>query len=702
MNDEQLNHHIADALHEVADALPVRDRLDELRDGARPDPRENRWLRAHPLLAGAGAFAAVIVVLGGVLLALRGATDEPAENVQTDGTTTTTTTTLAPTTAPDIRTQIAIGSAAEGFAPVEDALTEAQDLWAKSSLPGYGYLLEIDCDCPAASSTWVRRWPDRHEDILVGTPEDLFSQIRTSIDEEPEVIEVEFSTIDGHPVSYRVVDEDGEKAATIDHFHEIREEGSPFDGSWRLVSGTIDGESFGNPATGGIFLEFGRGRVNFPIDCNRAGGYVDIYDGWFGISSVWQTLAGCGETAPETVMFTESIDRAETIRLSGTTLLLGGPGVELSFTTPTNPELLGELPLTAAGERLSFDAPGQESTNRYIIAPSLDSSITPTIDSFGRRVSYLLTAESADSDATATWQRWQGEPDDLETRTSGTDPHTIVVPDDIVNGDYFLCSPYWEPDPFCYILRVRLPSAPWIVSAGPAGVILHDANGTSAVISEIGAQIAFLVGDRLVLQPINQPDRILIDGTEVSLQPGALVLDAGNVAGRTLALVSGPERTTTIDLDTNERTEVGPSAVEGRLFGGGIILRTTDTELSARNFDGVTSWRLPIDPEAMVTLNGEDQVRLDTFRVLQTEAGPEPYFQYIRTEILDLRTGEPVDSYEMEVGIPFEGHHIDQRCVRAEFQDGSLLCPQPDGRIIILEGETLAEGSTATYARPAK
>lgn len=639
------------------------------------------------------------MVLGAVFLVVGcGSPDAgsaPLENVSTSAEPPSTLPEV-PTPTSAIETHAAIGGADEGFAPVEDALAQAQDLWAQLSLPGYGYLLEIDCDCPAASSTWVRQWPHRYEDIFAGTPEDLFSQIRTAIDEEPESIEVEFSIIDSHPVSYRIVDEDGKRSATIDHFHQIQKEGSPFDGRWRLVSGTIDGENFSNPASGGIFLRLSRGRAEFPIDCNQGGAYVDIYDGWFGIDSdsVWQTDMGCGEPAPESAMFTESIGRAETIRLSGTTLLLGGPGVELSFTNPQAPELVGELPLTAAGQRLGFDAPGQESTNRYIITRSLDS--------FGRRVSYLLTAESADSNSAASWQRWEGEPDDLETLTTGSDPHTIVVPDDIVNGDYFLCSPYWEPDPFCFILRVRLPSAPWIVSAGPDGVILHDANGTSAVISEIGAQIAFLVGDRLVLQPIDKPDRILIDGAEVSLQADALVLDAANVAGRTLALVSGPDRTATIDLDTNERSEVGPSAAEGRLFGGGIILRTTDNELSARGPDGVTSWSRTIDPEAMVTLNGEDQVRLDTFRGLLTDAGPEPFFQYIRTEVLDLRTGKTLDIYEEEVGIPDVGQNIDQRCVRAEFQDGILLCPQPDGRIITLEGRPIAEESTATYARPAE
>jgi hypothetical protein len=331
------------------------------------------------------------------------------------------------TTTPDMSTHIAIGNAAEGFAPVEDALAQAQDLWAQSSLPGYGYLLDIDCDCPEASSTWVRQWPHRHEDMFAGTPEDLFSRIRAAIDEEPDRIEVEFSTLDGHPVSYRIVNEDGERTATIDHFHQIQEEGSPFDGRWRLVSGSIDGESFGNPASGGIFLRLSRGRAEFPIDCNQGGSYVDIFDGWFGMGFTWQTDMGCGEPAPESAMFTESLGRAETIRLSATMLLLSGPGVKLNFTNPQAPELAGELPLTAAGQRLSFDAPGQESTNRYIITPSLDS--------FGHSVLYLLTAESDDSDTAATWQRWQGEPDDLDNLITGTDPHTIVVPDDITNGD---------------------------------------------------------------------------------------------------------------------------------------------------------------------------------------------------------------------------------------------------------------------------
>ena len=56
------------------------------------------------------------------------------------------------------------------------------------------------------------------------------------------------------------------------------------------------------------------------------------------------------------------------------------------------------------------------------------------------------------------------------------------MPHDIGVGDYLLCSPYWSGDLFCYDLLVRPPSAPWYVTAGAVGVVLHDADTTSQMV----------------------------------------------------------------------------------------------------------------------------------------------------------------------------------------------------------------------------
>jgi heat shock protein HslJ len=478
-------------------------------------------------------------------------------------------------------------------------------------------------------------------------------------------------------------------------------------GRWRLVSGTLDGTQFANATTGGFFISIAVDRVDYPIDCNSASSQLEIDNGAFILGETAVTEMNCGAASETSLMFNEAFRRIDQIASEPPQLVLSGDGAELVFTRPEMPEDLGELPLTAAGHLLSFGvADGRQRTNQYLIVGSPDA--------LGHTARYLLTTQTGETPA--SWQRWQGtvdpmfaNPGEQEGQTTvnptlavtGPGPDTVLIPDDLHDGDYALCSPFWEPDPFCYTLRVRPPSAPWIVSAGPNGVVLHDANGTSEILSSEPTTIAFYVEGSLITQTTDQPDWIQIDETQVPLQSGETLLDVAVVDGRTLALVTGSNGSATIELDTGNRVAVGPQALEGRFGDADVILRTAPDTIEARDLDGDNLWETTIDPNAMVNPTDEGIIRLDTFRnLLPAGSGiPAPFYQYIATELLDAHNGQTIESYEEEVQIPDVGQNIGEPCGRTELRDDLLLCPQPDGRIVTLNG-TITNGAwTATYAR---
>ncbi|MCP4307471.1 MAG: hypothetical protein GY788_21880 [bacterium] len=471
---------------------------------------------------------------------------------------------------------------------------------------------------------------------------------------------------------------------------------SGINGNWRLVSGTLDGNQFADATTGGFEMVITPGRIDYPMNCNRAYAELETGEGAFNVGEPVVTAIGCGTLSETSILFDEAFLRLYRIESESPDLVLGGDNAELVFTRPQSPEDLGELPLAAAGQLLSFEVPeGRQRTNQYLIVGWPDG--------LGRFASHLLTAQTDTSPA--SWQPWHEATVDPAVVVTGPGPDTVLIPDIISDGDYALCSPFWEPDPFCFTLKVRPPSAPWIVSAGPDGVVLHDANGTSQVISTEPTARAFYVDGRFITQTTNQPDRILVDGTEVPLQNGEDILDVGIVDDRSLALVSGPDGSATLDLDSGDRVVVGPQASSGRLGAAYVTLRTASDSIEARDLDGAELWTRMVVPDAMVHLDGQDLIRIDTFRLLQPDAGSDPYFQYIATELLDPLSGETIDSYEREVAIPDDGHQIGEPCGHTEFHDGRLLCPQPDGRIVTLnvntdDTRTITDGAmTATYAR---
>ncbi len=659
---------------------------------------EPRW--KGPLAA--VSAGAVILVVGFATWSLVAPSEPPVAST----TTTAPTTTLpAATSVPVAPPETVVGTAEDGFSDVLAALDEASARWQPDEDFRYAYLVTVACDCPDAGTRWMRQFQQGSDD----DPWDvvpILSRIRDDIETGPARVEVALSPEDGHPTYYSVQWPEGSAADDlvlgVDRFHEITLAPSEFAGDWRFTSGVVDGNEFGNPVVHGpVYLTLGPGYISFPVDCNTGGGMVDIYEGAFGVGELGTTDGGCSEYSAEAEQFVTGVARAERIGLDGAGLLLTGPGVELRFVSPQPVESLGDLPLTAAGETVLLEFP--DGRSRGVVY-----TIEGPNGRLGESVSYVLTAEADGVDSEASWSVWGGEFEVPDVEVTGPGPDRISMPETIQVGDYRLCSPYWEPEPFCFDLSVRLAGAPWFVTAGVDGVILHDADGTSSVISEDEAVIAFYVQGRVVLQR-SAGSLVIVDGdrsSEVTLDPGEVLLDVALVDGRPLALVTDRSSSTTIvDLESGDRVDVGPNSVEARIHGTTILLRLSDTGLEARSLTAALLWEATLDAETMVVPADPGVVRLDRFGDLNTESDP-PFRQYLETRLLDLATGAELDSYEYELAIPLEGDEITERCVRAELRDGLMLCPQPDGRLVTLgvEGGDMIDfpagrGGIGAYAR---
>jgi hypothetical protein len=696
MNDERLDRRISRTLREVAAGVPVADRLAEITDDTpRPTPRAFRQL---PVLVAIGAFVLGIVLVGGVLLLMRNNTNEPSVAPVT--TTSPTTTSAVTTTATTVPPNLVVGGIAEGYTAVDAALQQARERWEQNGLEEYGYVVTIECDCPDAGSAWVGRFQDGPPDRVDHSVERLFDEVATAVAGQPERIEAEFDTNDGHLVAYQVVDAGGDRKVSVSGYHQISRDPSPFDGTWRLVEGSLDGATFKSPATGIIELTIDRSTGTYPSDCNDVYVRVDIYGSSFGAGNGIITAVGCGEYTSEAELFDQAIHRANTIEL-GDGLLLRGPGVELRFDPATQADVLGALQPAVAGDRISFEIPdGRQRTDQYLITPVVGSD----------HVFYLLTAENSGNDNVASWEDWTGEPEQPGTPVSGPGPDTIVLPDPMYVGDYALCSPYWVPDQFCFTLQVRLPSAPWIVTAGRQGIILHDVNGTSETLTTEPARVAFWVDGTLVYQQAGASALSVVDPSgakaEVPLQDGEMLLD---VAPGGVAVTSDAAATYLVDLGSGARTVAGPAAVEARFTGELVVARTGDGSVQAFEPGGAVLWERSVAPDTMLSLDA-GRVRLDTFEALNTDNGPA-YYQYVSTELIDQATGLAEESFRWEVAIPFDGDEIAAPCLRTEIHDSVMLCTEPDGRAVTLpvatgdgggsgDGHTLlADVTSATYVR---
>jgi heat shock protein HslJ len=472
-----------------------------------------------------------------------------------------------------------------------------------------------------------------------------------------------------------------------------------------LLIGSVDGEEFRNPATTRLWMTIdvrqGVRMLGYPTDCNDTSGPIDVHGGWFGAGDRASTMVGC-DTSRQVMLFETAFARADQIRLEGGELVLAGPDVELRFGPPPSAEFLGELPLTAAGETLTFEVPGgRERSGTYLLGGHLD-------DPFGW-VYFQLTAAVA-GEGEPTWGEYRGQPDSPGVMVSGPGPDTILVPD-VGEGDFALCSPYWEPDPFCFTLRVRPPSQPWIVTAGSAGVVLLDADGTSRRLWDGPAAVAYHLDGRVLIEPVGGEAKMILlesDGSEMEIQieTGERLLEAALVGGQPLAVLAGSAGTVVLDVDTGERNQVGPQATAATMAGGFLALRLTPEIVIGVTLDGQVMWEREVDARTMV-LGPGDVFRFDILDTLQPDAGPESYFQYVVTEFVELTTGETFEAYDREVAIPDVGDNIAEPCIRPDLSEvGVLVCTQPDGRVVTLEvdggdSRTVATGvAAATFARP--
>jgi hypothetical protein len=178
------------------------------------------------------------------------------------------------------------------------------------------------------------------------------------------------------------------------------------------------------------------------------------------------------------------------------------------------------------------------------------------------------------------------------------------------------------------------------------------------------------------------------------------------VGGQPVAVLSGGAGTVVLDVDTGERTQVGPQATAATMAGRVLALRLTTETVIGVGLDGQVMWERDVDARTMVLASG-DAFRFDILDTLQSEAGPEPYFQFVVTELIEITTGETLGAFDREVAIPDPGDNIAAPCIRPDFSEvGLLVCTQPDGRVVTLEVEgglsrTVATDVTAaTFARP--
>lgn len=586
---------------------------------------------------------------------------------------------------------VVVGTDADGFAKVATALADAVEKWEANGPATYGYRVSTSCsDCGDQDDTfWVRRFEPDWPDDLAGDVGELHQRVSDALAESPERVEVAFHPEVGIPVWFEVED-DGSESFAVEEYHEISRTPTPFDGEWRFVGGELDGRTFENPTTGLIVATLGDGWMSFPIDCNGGAAPVDIHESFFGVGSIAQTEMGCGQYSEEAELFTRALQASTTIERQDDGLVLSGEDSLLRFVPIEQPESRGELPLTAAGETLLIEPDAGPLASVLIISSGRDEHP-------GHRAIYMLDAVVPGSSREPSWRPWHGE---VEVPEPPSGPVEVVIPDGIGVGDYRLCSPYWSGDFFCYDLLVRLPSAPWYVTAGADGVVLHDADGTSETVWEEAARIAFWFEDLMVVEPESGPVLTVADsgGTSELAPAGSRLLDAAGVGDSVEALLVRNGRTALVGISSGGESVLGDEVLEGRLGGEAAILRTSPTRVEARSVsDGSTLWEMAVDEHEMISSVSPTEMRLDSGR-LNTDGSAPSFWQYLDTRIVDVATGDVIEEFTTELAIPLEGDEVTEPCLRAELRDGLMLCPQADGRFMTI-GVEGGDQSTVTGVR---
>jgi heat shock protein HslJ len=103
-------------------------------------------------------------------------------------------------------------------------------------------------------------------------------------------------------------------------------------GSWQLVSGTVDGAEVPLVEDSPITLTITGAEIGGTAACNMYGGRLSITGGTLDISDLGMTAMGCEEPVMASeAAYTAALDRVQAIGGDGEELVLRGPGVELRF-----------------------------------------------------------------------------------------------------------------------------------------------------------------------------------------------------------------------------------------------------------------------------------------------------------------------------------------------------------------------------------
>jgi heat shock protein HslJ len=335
-----------------------------------------------------------LLVLAGVSACADGAAE--TEPIGSQPTTTVTTEPSQKTLKPPPDVVLVVGTGAGGFADVETALATAMKRWETSGPDTYAYRVTIDCDCSDAGESWVRVFDRQLPEPPAWNVDALFERISATLGQSSTRIEVAFDADLGTPIWF-ATEGDTPETILIDEFHDITRTATPFDGEWRFVGGEFSGSEFGNPTSGLIVFTLQDGSFDYPHDCNRAGGPVDIHGSHFGSEPAltFTTLVGCPEYSQEADLFAEALFASTTIEQQGSRLVLSGENSVLEFKALQEPDLRGELPLTAAGETLTIDAAGRDLASVFTISSRTEGNPA-------RWIVYTLIAATTGSNQTPT------------------------------------------------------------------------------------------------------------------------------------------------------------------------------------------------------------------------------------------------------------------------------------------------------------
>ena len=115
------------------------------------------------------------------------------------------------------------------------------------------------------------------------------------------------------------------------------EPAAPIDatGQWQLAGGTLDGLALMLPPDVPVTLVINGSDVSGQSGCNSYFGQVTVVDGKPTFGGLGGTEMACAEPVMSLeATYLGALSKVDSARIDGSTLILGGPGVELRFERP--------------------------------------------------------------------------------------------------------------------------------------------------------------------------------------------------------------------------------------------------------------------------------------------------------------------------------------------------------------------------------